>query len=75
MKVGVAILIFFGLVAFGMAQENRSTEQTVSPSIGLQVEQSVPSFILTDQFGHDQSNQTLRGTHGTVLLFFRSADW
>jgi hypothetical protein len=30
---------------------------------------------LMDQFGHEQSNKTLKGPKGTVLLFFRSADW
>jgi hypothetical protein len=28
-----------------------------------------------DQFGHEVSSATLKGTNGTVLLFFRSADW
>jgi hypothetical protein len=30
---------------------------------------------LRDQFGHAQSNSTLKGSKGTVLFFFRSADW
>jgi hypothetical protein len=28
-----------------------------------------------DKFGHAQSNEPLKGSKGTVLLFFRSADW
>jgi len=44
-------------------------------SIGLAVGQKAPAFSLRDQFGHVQSLDTLRGTNGTVLLFFRSADW
>lgn len=75
MKVGVVIFFLFGFVGLGMAQDNRSTSQLGSPSIGLQVGQKTPNLMLSDQFGHDQSNETLKGSNGTVLLFFRSADW
>jgi hypothetical protein len=44
-------------------------------SIGLAVGQKAPAFSLRDQFGHDQTLESLKGTRGTVLLFFRSADW
>lgn len=44
-------------------------------SIGLAVGQAAPNFSLHDQFGRQQTLDSLRGTHGTVLLFFRSADW
>jgi hypothetical protein len=44
-------------------------------SIGLAVGQKAPAFSVHDQFGHLQTLDTLRGTNGTVLLFFRSADW
>lgn len=44
-------------------------------SIGLAVGQKAPPFSLHDQFGKTQRLDTLRGTNGTVLLFFRSADW
>jgi hypothetical protein len=44
-------------------------------SIGLAVGQKAPAFSARDQFGRVQSLETLRGTSGTVLLFFRSADW
>ena len=44
-------------------------------SIGLAVGQKAPAFSLSDQFGHVQTLDTLRGKNGTVLLFFRSADW
>jgi hypothetical protein len=46
-----------------------------SMSIGLSVGQKVPAFSLCDQFGHMQTLDSLKGSHGTVLLFFRSADW
>jgi peroxiredoxin len=44
-------------------------------SIGLAVGEKAPDFSLHDQFGHVQTLATLKGPKGTVLLFFRSADW
>jgi hypothetical protein len=44
-------------------------------SIGLAVGQKAPAFSVHDQFGRIQTLDTLKGTNGTVLLFFRSADW
>jgi hypothetical protein len=43
--------------------------------IGLAVGQKAPDFSILDQFGQPQTLETLRGPKGTVLLFFRSADW
>jgi hypothetical protein len=63
------------LVALASSQENRPARDNVAPSIGLEMGQPAPTFALTDQFGHEQSNQTLKGPKGTVILFFRSADW
>ena len=44
-------------------------------SIGLAVGQKAPAFSVHDQFGRVQTLDTLKGANGTVLLFFRSADW
>ena len=44
-------------------------------SIGLAVGQKAPAFLLHDQLGRTQTLETLKGANGTVLLFFRSADW
>ncbi len=44
-------------------------------SIGLAVGQKAPAFSVRDQSGRVQTLDTLKGTNGTVLLFFRSADW
>jgi hypothetical protein len=44
-------------------------------SIGLAVGQKAPPFSIRDQFGRIQTLDTLKGANGTVLLFFRSADW
>ncbi|PYT58172.1 MAG: hypothetical protein DMG35_18570 [Acidobacteria bacterium] len=44
-------------------------------SIGLPISQRAPVFSLHDQFGRMQTLDSLKGPKGTVLLFFRSADW
>lgn len=44
-------------------------------TIGLAVGQKAPAFSARDQFGRTQTLDTLKGPKGTVLLFFRSADW
>jgi hypothetical protein len=44
-------------------------------SVGLAVGQKAPPFSLHDQFGQTQTLDSLKGNQGTVLLFFRSADW
>jgi len=74
MKIAVAMVFFFGLFGLLGGQENPPA-RPVSPSVGLEVGQQAPAFALPDQFGHQQSNETLKGSKGTVLLFFRSADW
>jgi peroxiredoxin len=43
--------------------------------VGLRAGQKAPDFSATDQFGKTQTLETLRGPKGTVLLFYRSADW
>ena len=44
-------------------------------AIGLAVGQKAPNFSARDEFGHVQTLESLKGPNGTVLLFFRSADW
>ena len=43
--------------------------------IGLAVGRKAPAFTARDQFGQEQSLDRIKGRNGTVLLFFRSADW
>jgi hypothetical protein len=49
--------------------------QTNPPPKGPQVGEAIPAFKLRDQFGHEQTFDTMVGPKGLVLLFFRSADW
>ena len=43
--------------------------------IGPQVGKPVPAIDGVDQFGTRRSLATVAGTRGTMLVFFRSADW
>ena len=75
MKIAPAILLFTGVLALAAEQESLSTQSRRAPSIGLEIGQQAPAFAVPDEFGQQQTNQTLRGANGTVLVFFRSADW
>jgi hypothetical protein len=43
--------------------------------LGPQVGQLVPDFSLKDQNGKTWTRQTILGSRGAMLVFFRSADW
>lgn len=56
--------------------------QKITPSrglslaaVGLAEGSSAPPFRARDQLGKEQTQATVAGKNGTVLLFFRSADW
>ncbi|HET6842316.1 MAG TPA: hypothetical protein VFK06_11630 [Candidatus Angelobacter sp.] len=68
------LISLVGLFVFSSAQEEAPATSTPA-IIGLPAGQTIPAFAARDQFGREQSNETLKGTNGTVLLFFRSADW
>jgi hypothetical protein len=60
----------------GQLEGNTIRVTSVAPmSIGLAVGRKAPAFSTLDQFGHTQTLDSLKGRSGTVLLFFRSADW
>ncbi len=43
--------------------------------LGPQIGQRVPDFNLNDQNGRAQNLQSITGSRGAMLVFFRSADW
>jgi cytochrome oxidase Cu insertion factor (SCO1/SenC/PrrC family) len=75
MKIAVAVLIVVVSSAFATGQENPPTNHGSASSVGLEIGQQAPTFALPDQFGHEHTNETLKGPKGTVILFFRSSDW
>jgi cytochrome oxidase Cu insertion factor (SCO1/SenC/PrrC family) len=75
MRIIAAVLVLAGLYPHANGQENPPATQAVAASVGLEIGQPAPAFALSDQFGHENSSETLKRPKGTVLLFFRSADW
>lgn len=65
------------VIVTGTLDGNTIRVQTLKmhTSIGLAVGQKAPDFSASDQFGQQQTLETLKGPKGTALLFFRSADW
>jgi hypothetical protein len=68
MKVAIAILFFVGLFGLWNGQEKPPGNHAVTPSVGLEVGQPAPALAVSDQFGHEQSNETLKGSKCTILL-------
>lgn len=75
MKIAFAMLFSIGVLSLPSGQEKPPARDGVVPSIRLKIGQPLPAFALADLFGHEQSNESLKGSKGTVILFFRSADW
>jgi len=68
---------FLGAVATGYLSSERKEEQadTSKAQVGPAEGEVAPPFTARDQFGTQQSNNSVVGKNGMVLLFFRSADW
>ena len=71
----LACSLAFFLLCLAVFPNHPVAAQSASPSIGLELGERAPAFEATDQSGRTQTNETLKGPKGTVLLFFRSADW
>jgi hypothetical protein len=65
-------LCFLGL---GCSSNKSSSPLLVSPLTRSNVGRKMPPFTANDQFGREVSSDSLKSPNGTVLLFFRSADW
>jgi hypothetical protein len=75
MRLSLVLWLAVGLFAAGDGQEEAARKEAAPLMIGLRVGEQAPAFTFRDQFGRTGSSATLRGSKGTVLLFFRSADW
>ncbi|HWZ46147.1 MAG TPA: hypothetical protein VNW97_21930 [Candidatus Saccharimonadales bacterium] len=60
------------LAAASTAPQEQNSAQ---PEIGLKSGETAPAFAAHDQNGNERTSVSLAGKNGTVLLFFRSADW
>jgi hypothetical protein len=64
------------LVAAGFAHQVQTQVQTIDIiTLGPQVGQRAIEFRLADQHGRAQTLASVAGSKGTMLVFFRSADW
>lgn len=59
--------LFLALAATTLHGQSART----GPAVGL----PVPDFSLQDQSGRTQTLKSISGPKGTMLVFFRSADW
>ena len=63
-----------GRAGFPQAQ-SVTTPAVDLEAVGPKVGATIPDFSLPDQHGEMRSLKSLLGPKGTVLVFFRSADW
>jgi len=75
MKHRIAVALILGFFVLAPMPRDVLRAQKSEPSFGLPTGQKAPAFVARDQFGHEQTNDSLKGPNGTILLFFRSADW
>lgn len=73
MKFG-AVLIAAFLAISTLAGQRSRTPIDVS-KLGPQVGERIPDFGLKDQNGKIWTRQSILGSKGAMLVFFRSADW
>lgn len=63
------------LLALGCGASESPSVHLVSPLTGSNLGKKMPPFTARDQFGRVTSSDHFKSPKGTVLLFFRSADW
>lgn len=63
------------LAASALALVATMSAQTDISTLGPPVGGHAVEFQLVDQFRHSQTLESLGGPKGTMLVFFRSADW
>jgi hypothetical protein len=63
------------VVNISFAQNQVGSVHNPADVIGPAVGSRPPQFKLRDQFDREQTLDSLRGKSGTLLVFFRSADW
>jgi hypothetical protein len=75
-------MVFCGLMSvrpFAIAAAFAATIAAQAPTdvttVGPKVGDKAVAFALTDQTGRRQTLASIAGPKGTMLVFFRSADW
>ena len=75
--LGVAMFLVFSQ---SLLAQNNPPARRVRPVVtqvasGPEVGQKIPAFRAPDQHGQMQDLNSVRGSKGTMVVFFRSADW
>ena len=68
-----AALVFLTVASGSTIAQDR--EPVDVDALGPQVGDIVPDFELRDQHGQLQTLESVRGPNGSLILFYRSADW
>lgn len=63
------------LAAAVSAQQPAPQPRLEIAKLGPQIGTRVPDFSLPDHLGRTQTLESIMGTKGAMLVFFRSADW
>jgi hypothetical protein len=72
----VQSLFLASVVVVSTASAGAQAPQPVDTStLGPQVGTEVPPVSGVDQFGKSHTLESIAGPKGTMLVFFRSADW
>ena len=61
--------------ALSKATRSMLPRSKLSPRLGSPWDRRRPHFLLATSSARNKRSKALKGAHGTVLLFFRSADW
>ena len=69
------VLAFVAATLGGLLLQTPARVPIDLSKIGPQVGQRVPDFRLGDQTGKIWTLQSIMGTKGAMLVFYRSADW
>ncbi|MDQ3170375.1 MAG: peroxiredoxin family protein [Acidobacteriota bacterium] len=64
-------ILLAGLLALATAGVGAPQVERLGPLVGA----AAPAFSLADQQGRTQTLSSVAGPKGTMLVFFRSADW
>jgi hypothetical protein len=73
----IALGVLVGLIAGAEANQTSTPARSAIDvsKLGPQVGERVPDFNLKDQNGSSWTLQSIMGSKGAMLVFFRSADW
>ena len=70
---GLLFAIFMLFWRFSLADQKASIE--TGNQTGPEIGQHIPNFRGIDQNGRQQTFESIRGPHGALIVFYRSADW